>query len=251
MFSNEQLRIHIKLALITLRWKWQDVTHGSDEIINILGDSHTRYFRFLQRTYPLAATHLRVFNVTGATASGLRNPHSKTRASMAFGFLLRRLDKKQVLLMQLGEVDCGFALWMKAAKHGNRAEDELQRAFDNYMVSIRNARELGFEKILIATVSPPTIADWSLWRGPVGHLRRQVAADIRERSQLTRLFNQLLREGASAVGYTFLDVENLFTDPQTSLVRPELLSDRPGDLHLHNHEAAKIYRKALLAAHFL
>jgi len=252
MLSNEQLKIYVKLVLTILRWKWQDgVTHRSYRIVNVLGDSHTRYFRFLQNHYPLKSTYLRVFNVTGATASGLSNPHSKTRAAMAFGVLLRYLNKRQSLLIQLGEVDCGFAIWIRAAKKGTRAEDELKRAFDNYMASVRMAMDLGFKKVFIATVSPPTIEDWNVWRGPIGHLRRQVAADIMGRSQLTRLFNQLLREGAETVGYTFLDVETLFTDPETSLVRPELFSDRPGDLHLNNHEAAKIFRKALVAANFV
>ena len=250
MFSNEQVKIYAKLALTTLRWKCQDITHRSYKIINVLGDSHTRYFLFLQNSYPLRSTYLRVFNITGATASGLSNPHSKTRAAMAFGFLLRRLDSSQSLLMQLGEVDCGFAIWIRATKYGTRAEDELERAFDHYMNSVTKARALGFDKIFIATVSPPTIEDWGLWRGPIGHMRRQVAAGMVERSQLTRLFNQLLREGAAEFGYNFLDVEGLFTDLQTSLVRPELFSERPGDLHLSNEKAAKIFREALLVAGF-
>jgi hypothetical protein len=250
MFSIEASKVLVKREWTRLAWKWSDLTGGDGQVVNVLGDSHTRYFRHLQATAPLRRTRLRVFNVTGATASGLKNPSSKTRAVASFRSLLRTARRDQALLLQLGEVDCGFAMWMRAERRRTPIEVELEDAIGHYLDFVAEIRGRGFRRVMLATVPPPTIEDWNRWRGPIGHLRRQVKADLPERSRVTRLFNQRLRLAAPGAGFDFLDVEDALVDPHTAIVRPELLSEEPGDLHLNNERTARIYRGALERAGF-
>jgi hypothetical protein len=198
---------------------------------------------------PLQRTRIRVFNVTGATAAGLTNPASKTRALPAFRFLLARLKREQTVLLTLGEVDVGFVIPMRCQRDGTAVRTHVGQAVGSYLNFVDEVRALGFQRILLATVPPPTIDDWSQWPGPIGHLRKQVTASLAQRSAMAQLFNEMIRHQAPDHGCKMLDVENSFVDDH-GLVRPQLISPRPGDLHLANEAASSIYRQALLEAGF-
>jgi len=245
--NTQQLKILIKRTVLPWYWRWQDSSSAmrdTVDTVNVLGDSHCRYFRYMQQHHSIPKTRVRVFSITGATAAGMINPASKTRAMPAVRSVLRRLPRVQSVLLSLGEVDVGFVIPMRCQRSGAPPEDELVKVFDAYMQFVSDVVAMGFAKVMLATVSPATIDDWSKWPGPVGHLRKQVTMSIHDRSQLASKFNALLRAGQSQYHYTFLDVESQFAD-DCGQVRPQLISDRAGDLHLNNKQAAAIYRDAL------
>ncbi len=237
--NTQPLKVFVKRTITPLLWKWQD-RRQSLAGVNVLGDSHVRYFRHLQQHCPLEKTFVRVFGITGATASGMTNPASKTRALPAIQYVLARIPRRQFVVFSLGEVDVGFIVPLSSSP-----DEALRKACDHYLQFVDSVVAMGFAKVLLATVPPPVIEDWSRWPGPVAHLRKQVSMSLADRCKLAQRFNTMLREGQSTHGYRFLDVEDQFAD-NTGHVHPELISPRPGDLHLNNDRAAAIYREALL-----
>ncbi|MCC6680706.1 MAG: SGNH/GDSL hydrolase family protein [Phycisphaeraceae bacterium] len=236
--NTQPLKVFVKRTITPLLWKWQDRRRDLP-VVNVLGDSHVRYFRHLQQRCPLEKTLVRVFGVTGATASGMTNPASKTRALPAIQYVLARIPRRQFVVFSLGEVDVGFIVPLSPAPG-----EALGKACGHYLHFVDDVVAMGFAGVWLATVPPPVIEDWSKWPGPVAHLRKQVTTSLADRCGLAQRFNAMLREGQSAHGYRFLDVEDQFTD-HTGRVRPQMISPRPGDLHLNNDRAAAIYHEAL------
>jgi len=243
MFNKEQINVYRKLLITIPRWVFQDYLGGKNQKLTIVGDSHTRYFCYMAKHHPLEHTMLRVFNVTGATASGLANPNSKTRAVWAFKTLLRRVPDKENLLIQLGEVDCGFVIWMRAANLPEACQ-HADAVLERYLEFVQWTKKSGFQNIYLSTVSPPTISDWSGWRGPVAHMRRQVTAGIEDRAALTCYFNSRLRM-FSGDDYKFLDVEDGWADQNGYTLEP-FVCETPGDLHLANAPSSEILREGLV-----
>ena len=97
-----------------------------------LGDSHGAVFRhptFADR-FPAVAWETVV--VPGATASGLDNPNdSRTQAYPIFRRALDTTAARRVVVT-LGEVDTGFVIWYRAAKHRESVFTMLDRAVAAY-----------------------------------------------------------------------------------------------------------------------
>jgi hypothetical protein len=244
--NKEFLKIASKTAFLGSAWIVEDHLRPKIGFLNVLGDSHAGYFRVIERQNPLAKTRIRVFSITGATASGLLNPNSRTKAQVAFKLILQLIKKRNIILFQLGEVDCGFLIWMKAKRAQTDPFNEAERCIERYMKFLEWTMKIGFSKIIVSTVPPPTIAHWESWRGPIAHLRRQVTASLEMRSRVTSYFNAQLRDGAERLDYLFLDVEDQYCDPDTKLVRRALVNEDNHEIHLNSERASRILKTALL-----
>ena len=132
--------------------------------------------------------------VHGATATGLANPNSKTQALGIFeNYLKKEVNKDDYVFFQLGEVDCGFAIWYRAEKHGLSIQKQTQLAIDNYTSLILKASAINGKKIIICSAVLPTIQENNNF-GEVANLRKEVKANIKERTQLTLEFNKMLKK---------------------------------------------------------
>jgi hypothetical protein len=78
------------------------------------GDSHTKVFEYCNQK-----TRRFLFDiciVEGATAQGAVNPNSKTDALKIFTNKIAN-TKSDKLLIMLGEVDCGFVIWVRSKRY--------------------------------------------------------------------------------------------------------------------------------------
>lgn len=204
-----------------------------------LGDSHAEVFGHLQ----LPGFALDVCMANGATASGVENPNSVSNAGSIFRERLARARASQPVVVLLGEVDCGFVIWYSAQKRDTEVAVELERAVSRYLAFLADIRTR-FERVIVVTPPPPTIADGQTW-GEVANARREVRATQRARTELTLRFNDALRAGCERIGVGFCDVTARLLDPETGVVAAEFLNPDPLDHHLQWGRYAEVVAAAL------
>jgi len=210
----------------------------------LLGDSHTRAMEAAALLPPLAPFHIRCRRVPGATAIGMRNPNSMTDA---LGIFQRALDKRGpevAIVVQIGEVDCGFVIWYRAAKYGVSVEAELEASVAALFGFVDANRAAGRSRWVVTGAVPPTIGDGQSW-GEVANARREVTASLAERTELTLRYNAMLAAAAAARGIAYVEITRDVLDPATGVVDPAFLNPDPTDHHLHPEKAARLWADRL------
>lgn len=204
-----------------------------------VGDSHVLVFDHVR----VAGVWFKAFTVEGATASGIMNPHSVTRA---FPLLRERLDRAprwQHVVVCLGEVDCGFVIWHRAQRHGLSIDEQLETTLNSYVAFLRAIKEASFASLSVLSAPLPTITDDSSVRGEVANLRRHVTATQRQRTGLTRRFNERLRRRVAGEGVGFIDATSGQLDARTEVIDRRLIRDG-GDHHLRDEPYAALIADA-------
>lgn len=207
--------------------------------LHCLGDSHVKVFKHMDRQYFWMKTRFQTCIVYGATATGLDNPNSQTKAYSIYRAYLEKLPVTDHLLFCLGEVDCGFVIWYRAQKYGDSVNRQMELALFNYIQLINDCRRMGFEHITLCSVPLPTILDNQDW-GDIANQRKEVKATIRERTNLTVQFNRKIREFCRTYHYHFLDFEKDTLDPNTGIVRESFRNADRTNHHLSRKELSEV-----------
>ena len=207
--------------------------------IHCLGDSHTTAFQYMSKNRAWFHTQFSFCIVKGATALGLANPKSKTNALKIFQEYICLLSKDESLLFCLGEVDCGFLIWLLAQKNNCSIEEKFELSLHNYLSFLKKIKEQGFQNILICTAPLPTILDNQDW-GEVAELRREVKATLKQRTDLTREYNKRLREYCDQENYLFLDLEKDILDINTGVINDKFRYPNPLNHHLNDQEISPL-----------
>jgi hypothetical protein len=194
-----------------------------------LGDSHMRAFNRLR----MPGAWFRVVPVRGATASGIRNPQSRTEALKTFRGVLHWARPWQHVIIGLGEVDCGFLIWHRAGREDLTVAEQLERTLDEYVGFLIEVRDRGFCTVTALSAPLPTVVDYrEAWSNRVAHLRSEVTADIQARTELTVEFNTKLATRCREIGVRFADTARQQLDPATGLVYSHLVDPLGEDHHL-------------------
>ncbi len=214
--------------------------------IHFIGDSHTEVFWNMEFS-PLYFWRLnpKMKVVHGATATGLANPNSKTKAYSIFeNYLKENVNKDDYVVFQLGEVDCGFAIWYRAEKHGLSIQKQTQLAINNYSSLIKKSCAINGKKTIICSAVLPTIQEGNNY-GEVANLRKEVKANIKERTQLTLEFNRMLRQFAEKNHLAFMDLDQFLLNEKTSVIHTAFLHKDAANHHLDPSSLTKIISKEL------
>lgn len=201
-----------------------------------IGDSHIKVIEDVH----VPGVWFRVKMLGGATASGVENPNSKTQSRSIFGAWLKRAKPWQGVLIQLGEVDCGFVIWYRAERHGISISEQLEMTLDSYAGFIESIRAMNFRRVTVLSAPLPTIGDSPTEWGEVANLRKAVTTKQIDRTNLTLKFNELLSERCSAIGVEFVDVTSKQLDPHTGIVDRKLLRPTYHDHHLADEPYARL-----------
>jgi len=209
----------------------------------VLGDSHAEVFKDLSFILSFPNLYFDVVAVGGATASGLKNPRSKTKAYAIFkeALNIKRYDK---IVLLLGEVDTGFVIWYRAKKYQSSIQEMLDRAVETYTKFIDYS--LNFKDVIVISTPLPTIDDNS--KGEVANARRELNSTQKERTDLTLEFNRRVKAfcDLKGVSYISLDSVSLGND---GLVKRYLKNPNPLDHHYNKRVYAKLiieYLKPLI-----
>jgi hypothetical protein len=212
------------------------------EEVLVLGDSHSRVFHSRILRSSLKRHFFNVLNIGGATASGLDNPMSKTKAYSLFSSALQQTKANKVILM-LGEVDTGYVIWYRAKKYNEEVGSMLERTVTTYQGFVEKVAHSGFSPVCVSTALP-TIKDTAP-RGEVAKARAIITASQKERTELTLEFNRQVARFCEELGAAFIDLDPQSLGPD-GLVKPELLNPDPSNHHYHRPAHAR-----LLAPHLV
>jgi hypothetical protein len=193
----------------------------SDKLIG-MGDSHLDNFTFF-----CAAT----CRIPGATAYGLTNPLSDTKARNAFTKFIN-VFANHIPLLCIGEVDCNSLPWRSN-------EHPSPEVFIMYSVDhlFQFLDEFNRKFILPSVTLPPVESYQEL------SIRTHVSAGKAKRTELVKLYNTYLKEGCSRLGHHYLDI----TTPTMNvdgLIDPSFIVS-PFDVHLKPHTLYDIVRNNL------
>ena len=214
-------------------------------VLHFCGDSHLRPPHHAWQQGWFGTLACRFTLVGGATAVGLRHPTSRTQALQAWEQALLPCQRDVVPVFQLGEVDCGFVIWLRARRHQDDIDVQLQESLDAYGRFLCRMRDAGYRDLIVTSAMLPTLRDGEL-DGQASHQRREVAASLAERTALTHRYNACLAALCQRAGLRYLD----FT-PDLRDARTGLLHDRwrhpAGSHHLDVRRGGRLWVERLMA----
>jgi hypothetical protein len=217
-----------------------------DKNLLVFGDSHVHTMQWAANQGMLS-TDATFVPVGGATAVGMRNPNSLTNALQIFEDAAIPVRPKTVPVIHLGEVDCGFVIWWRAAKYGEPIEAQVDASIGAYFSFVDRLLAAGYPTVIITAASPPTIKDGQDW-GEIANLRKEVSVSIQDRTALTLRYNCLLRAEATRRGLPFVDASESFIDQSTGVIRERFRHADPLDHHLSPETAGPIWAEAINTA---
>ena len=209
--------------------------------MNILccGDSHVRVFDYCNRIKN--GFVFDVCQVGGATAQGSVNPNSKTDALNIFKKKINSTHADKILIM-LGEVDCGFLIWVRSKKYNINVDDQINICIKNLFTFVDNiiaTKKYTNKDIIICGSVLPTIKD-NLDKKFLNGARNEVNISQIERTKKTIEYNNLLKVNCHKYGYNYIGIVNDIIG-KDGIVNDEFLNSDPTDHHLDNKKTHKLW----------
>lgn len=206
------------------------------------GDSHTEVFNYCN-----SRQNKFVFNVCivgGATAQGAVNPNSKTGALNIFEKEIKSTCADKILIM-LGEVDCGFVIWVRYKKYNISVDEQINISVNNlftFVHSVIGTTKYTNKDIIICGSVLPTIRD-NTDKNFLYGARSEVDVSQLERTNQTIKYNKLLKEKCDKYGYNYIEIVNDIIG-KDGIVKDEFLNSAT-DHHLNNEKTYKLWLSKL------
>jgi hypothetical protein len=212
----------------------------------LLGDNHIGYFARAMQIAGFLGWQYQVCEVGGATTVGMRNPNVAVNALGIYRSFLQDKSRQATIILQLGEVDCGFVMWYRSQRNNEPLVDQMRASSAAYLGFLHEIRYMGFLDIVITGATLPSIQDGHDW-GDSTDKRRDVTNTLLERTKLTIEYNKALQIHAKELGLRYLEVSTELVDPATKTVQPRFLSANPHDPHLDCNAMGTIWAEKLRA----
>jgi hypothetical protein len=208
----------------------------------VLGDSHSNVFNYCNHMQ--SNIHFEVVIVGGATAQGSVNPNSNTNALSIFKEKLNNInpDNYKYIIINLGEVDCGFVIWYRKNKYNIGIEEQLKITTDNLFNFIKLEIHTYFEssKIIINGSVLPTIKDNTDKKYLTG-ARSEIDASQMDRTDLTIKYNDILKNYSLSNEYNYMDITKYIIDNETKVVNAYFLNTDIFNHHLNDENTYKLW----------
>jgi hypothetical protein len=236
--------------------------------IIVCGDSHSNVFNYSNEFQDIY--NFKNVQVRGATAFGIINPHSSTDALKIFSDEIHdNYKNSDKLMIMLGEVDCGFLIWIRSSKHDMTIEYQLERCIENLFIFAKNqAKYFENKDIIIVGAILPTIknnnslncsqeeineyndkqSDLTLKNNSspkfLNGLREKVTASQIERTELTLNYNKRLKEICEIEGYQYVDITKHIIN-ENNIVCDDYLRENIYDHHLCDEKTYEFWIEEL------
>lgn len=199
----------------------------------VLGDSHTKVFSHANEKQK--QFRFKVYGVGGATALGCVNPNSVTNAMQIFTQRINEITEKyDKLIIMLGEVDCGYLVWVRSARYQLTVQEQLKLSCENLFQFLATHAQTRFRphEIIVAGSILPTIRD-NTNKKYLSGARSEVAVNQEKRTELTLQYNRILKDTCKECGYHYIDITNSTLSHHGKLeIDSRFLSENPHDHHL-------------------
>jgi hypothetical protein len=203
------------------------------------GDSHTKVFHFCNQKQ--SKYLFDVCKVSGATAQGAVNPNSKTDALNLFQSKIKSTDADKILIM-LGEVDCGFLIWVRSKRYNISIDEQIELCVQNlftFVHDIINTSKYKSDDIIIVGAVLPTICDSTNKQFLCG-ARSEVNVSQLKRTAKTIEYNALLKNKCKENGYHYIEITDTILG-ENGLVRSGFLNKDPNDHHLCDEKTYQLW----------
>jgi hypothetical protein len=207
------------------------------------GDSHTIVFDYCNSRQNDFVFD--VCKVSGATAQGAVNPNSKTNALNIFEKKINSTRADKILIM-LGEVDCGFVIWVRSKRYNISIDDQINISVNNLFTFVDNiiaTKNYTNKDIIICGSILPTIKD-NTDKTFLSGARSEVDVSQLERTKKTTEYNNLLKINCHKYGYNYIEIVNDILG-KDGIVRDEFLNSNSADHHLDNEKTYKLWLSKL------
>jgi hypothetical protein len=212
--------------------------------ILVLGDSHTKVFQYIQKNNLCKNIAFDVILIGGATAQGMVNPNSKTNAMPIFCKKLKKISANQYdkIIIMLGEVDCGFVIWLRSEKYGITVDEQINTSINNLFTFIKNniIHKFNVEDIILCGSILPTIKD-NTNKSLLGGARAEVKATQYERTLKTLEYNNILKSKCIENGYKYIDITTYTLDTNSGVINKYYLSEDISDHHLSDKKTNNLW----------
>jgi len=170
-----------------------------------LGDSHIRIFnhQLLKKGW---SKSFRVKYIPGATAYGIGNGDSQTRAYVRFKEELERYDYREIIV-NLGEVDVSYALWRIVLARNEDIDTLIRRSVERYTRFLQEVSTYG--KVYVLSVPIPTVKDGVICEDSKMKVRDDIGIAYEERVDAALKFNNILASWCASQS----DIEFVNTAP--------------------------------------
>lgn len=207
--------------------------------ILVLGDSHCRIFEYCNHKQNKFKFHL--CEVGGATALGLVNPNSKTNALPIFANKIKQTKQCNKVILMLGEVDCGFVIWIRSKKYNISIDEQINESVNNLFtfIKLHLLDKYKKEDIIVCGSILPTIRD-STDKRYLGGARAEVDESQLIRTKKTLEYNNLLLQNCKDLGYSYIDITKYIID-DSCIVKSQYLNKNPYDHHLDNENTYDLW----------
>jgi lysophospholipase L1-like esterase len=198
-------------------------------IIHTIGDSHVKPFIYRS---PFLVHH-----ISQATAHNLVKAGSFTRSSEYLALFLTRVNKQRdVVFLVFGEIDARVHIYLQYGKSGKSVS--LETLIDNtvarYGLAIQRIKDEGYAVCIHGI--PPAASKEFITALPF-------AGKARERSVISRVFNEKLRAFCQAIDVPYVDIQSIASD-QNGFIKKYYLAD---EVHC-NSSIVPFTRKTIRAA---
>jgi len=201
-------------------------TRPDAEKIMVIGDSHTEVFEgYIGEDYIFEQIRCH-----GATARGAISPITKTDSLKIFRNGLATKEANRVII-ELGEVDCGYLIWIKNKQTKEPILDLMNESIDRLIKFVEEEVYQYFEPkdVIMMSVIPPIIEDMTDKRFLEGN-RGGVNPSLEERISLIRTWNKRLAIECKARGWKNLNINSRITAEER--VIQQFRNPNPWDHHL-------------------
>lgn len=171
--------------------------------------------------------------VGGATAQGCMNPNSITNALDIYKEHITKTKKYDKVIIMLGEVDCGYLVWVRSKRYNISVEEQIDLCIKNisdFIVNILIQNGYSSEQIILCGVILPSIKD-NTDPKYLGGARKEVTVSQKERTLKTLEYNKRLEEMSKMNGYKYIDITKYILG-ENGVVKDYYLNEDPWDHHL-------------------
>lgn len=154
-----------------------------------------------------------------------------------------RADK---ILIMLGEVDCGFVIWVRSKRYNISIDDQINISVNNLFTFVDNiiaTKNYTNKDIIICGSILPTIKDNTDKKFLCG-ARSDVDVSQLERTKKTIEYNNLLKINCHKYGYNYIEIVNDILG-KDGIVRDEFLNSNSANHHLDNEKTYKLWLSKL------
>ncbi|MFA5064388.1 MAG: SGNH/GDSL hydrolase family protein [Dehalococcoidia bacterium] len=199
-------------------------------IIHTIGDSHVKPFIY---RCPFLVHH-----ISQATAHNLIKEGSFTRSSEYLALFLKRVNKQRdVVFLVFGEIDARVHIYLQYGKSGKTVgiDTLIDNTVTRYGKAIQRIKDEGYDVCIHGI--PPAASKEFITALPF-------AGNPRERSEISRIFNEKLRSFCESIDVPYVDIQSIASD-RNGFIKKYYLADE-----VHCNSRIVPYTRKTIAASF-